>query len=187
MPSDWGRGIQQGKSYDLTRGEGALLYARLRNELSREITGSIGAAWRSEDAPAESERYGTPISVAPRLGQGSFRVIVTDAYDRRCAITGERVLPVLQAAHIRPFARSGPHRVQNGLLLRSDLHTLFDRGYLTVVPDRRIEVSRRLHEDFDNGRDYYALGGQRLRDPLRPDQTPSTEFLEWHNENVFRG
>ena len=51
---------------------------------------------------------------------------MTDAYERRCAVTGEKTLPVLEAAHIRPYALLGPHRVNNGLLLRSDLHKLFD-------------------------------------------------------------
>jgi putative restriction endonuclease len=77
--------------------------------------------------------------------------------------------------------------VQNGVLLRSDLHTLFDRGYVTVTPELRIEVSRRLHEDFDNGRDYYALRGALMRSPRRPEAGPDPAFLGWHNENVFRG
>jgi putative restriction endonuclease len=78
----------------------------------------------------QPDRYGTPQLVFPRLGQGSFRVLVTDAYQRRCAMTGEKTLPVLQAAHIRPYTQAGPHEISNGILLRSDLHTLFDRGYL---------------------------------------------------------
>ena len=73
----------------------------------------------------------------PRLGQGAFRVLVTDAYRRRCTISNERTLPVLEAAHIRPYADNGPHQLSNGLLLRSDLHRLFDLGYFTVDPDRR--------------------------------------------------
>ena len=44
--------------------------------------------------------YGDPVLVRPRLGQGTFRVLVTDNYRRRCAVTGEKALPVLDAAHI---------------------------------------------------------------------------------------
>lgn len=121
----------------------------------------------------------------PRLGQGSFRILVTDAYDRRCAVTGERVLPVLQAAHIRPSAAGGEHRVDNGLLPRSDLHTLFDRGYLTVTPELRLEVSRRIREDFENGRHYCALHGEPVREPLGERQRPAAEFLRWHDEHAF--
>lgn len=123
----------------------------------------------------------------PRLGQGSFRILVTDAYERRCAVTAERVLPVLEAAHIRPYARGGEHRIENGLLLRSDLHTLFDRGYVTVTPDLHVEVSRRIRDDFHNGRHYYTLHGHPVRDPADPTQRPAPAFLQWHNEEAFLG
>jgi len=127
------------------------------------------------------------MTVLPRLGQGTFRVLVTDAYARRCAITEERTLPVLEAAHVRPYGKSGPHDPRNGLLLRSDIHTLFDRGYVTVTPQMRFEVSRRIKEEFENGRAYYALHGQPVRPPQRADWALGPEFLEWHASNVFRG
>ena len=188
MPADWARtGIQQGKGYDLDREPGASLFRQVEYSLSREASG-IGAGMRARDMHDDlSDRYGKPALVAPRLGQGAFRIVVTDAYERRCAVTGEKVLPVLQAAHIRPFAREGPHRVQNGILLRSDLHTPFDRGYMTVTRELHLEVSRSLHEDFDNGRDYYALHGNLLRVPPNSDDRPASEFLMWHNENAYRG
>lgn len=187
VPPDWSAGIQQGKRYDLDQEPGATLFRQVEHSLSRESTGA-GAGMRARDVHDDlAGRYGAPILVAPRLGQGAFRIVVTDAYERRCAITGEKVLPVLQAAHIRPLAQDGPNRVENGLLLRSDLHTLFDRGYMTVGANLRLEVSRRLHEDFENGRDYYALSGNALRVPPRPDSRPASEFLSWHNENVYRG
>jgi putative restriction endonuclease len=186
-PADWAPNIVQGKRYDLENEPGASLFRQLQHSLSRANT-RVGSAMQTGDADVErSGRYGAPTLITPRLGQGTFRVVVTDAYERRCAITGEKVLPVLQAAHIRPYAQNGPHHVQNGLLLRSDLHTLFDRGYLTVGPDRQLEVSQRLHEDFDNGREYYALRGRPLRAPRSLDSRPHEEFLAWHNENVYRG
>ena len=67
-----------------------------------------------------------------------------------CAITGEHSLPALDAAHIRPFALEGPHETRNGLLLRSDLHKLFDHGYRRAE-DFRVEVSNRLREEYQNG------------------------------------
>jgi len=72
-------------------------------------------------------------------------------------------------------------------LLRSDLHTLFDRGYLTVTPDTRLEVSSRIRQEFENGRDYYALHGKEIRLPSRLELRPSTALLWWHNENVSLG
>jgi putative restriction endonuclease len=125
--------------------------------------------------------------VRQRLGQGAFRVLVTDVYQRRCAVTAEKALPVLQAAHIRPVAREGPHRVDNGLLLRSDIHALFDQGYVTVTPDLRFLVGRRLKQDFDNGEPYYALSGRAIRVPDGEEDRPGRDFLEWHADTVYRG
>jgi putative restriction endonuclease len=123
-----------------------------------------------------------------RLGQGAFRVLVTDAYHRRCAVTGEKTLPVLKAAHIKPYADRGPHVTNNGILLKSDFHTLFDKGYITIDRDYRLDVSPRLQQDYGNGRDYYKYHGQRLFNlPDQESQRPGREFLEWHNENVFLG
>ena len=123
-----------------------------------------------------------------RLGQGAFRVLVTDAYLRRCAVTGEKTLPVLEAAHIKPYALEGPHSVKNGILLRSDLHKLFDLGYVTVTPALRLEVSPRLKAEWENGREYYAYHGRELTcRPADVSNFPSREFLQWHNENRFNG
>ena len=70
-----------------------------------------------------------------RLGQSSFRLEVLAAYELRCAVTGERTLPVLEAAHIKPFSLVKAHSVDNGLSLRSDIHRLYDQGYVSVTPD----------------------------------------------------
>jgi putative restriction endonuclease len=67
--------------------------------------------------------------------------------------------PWPDAAHVYPYAEGGTHDVTNGLLLRRDIHSLFDRGYVTVTPKMRFEVSRRIKEEFENGHDYYALHG----------------------------
>jgi putative restriction endonuclease len=177
-PLDWAPNIVQGRTYDTETRVGAALWASV--EHARIIAAPAAAA---EAVPT----YGDPVPVRPRLGQGAFRVLVTDAYGRRCAVTGERTLPVLEAAHIKPYSLSGPHDLENGLLLRSDLHTLFDRGYVTVAPDRTFLVSRRIREDYENGRDYYALEGKRVSMPAAPNPPPSSHFLEWHANTVFRG
>jgi putative restriction endonuclease len=66
------------------------------------------------------------------------------------------------------------------------VHTLFDRGYLTVSPDYHVEVSHRLKEEFDNGKEYYALQGKTILLPGNPLFRPSPEQLGWHNDNVYR-
>ena len=74
----------------------------------------------------------------------------------------------------------------NGLLLREDLHTLFDRGYVTVRPDYRFAVSRRIRDEFTNGRDGYALDGREIVVPDEEPLRPSREGLKWHNQKVFK-
>jgi len=180
VPSDWSKNIVSGKTYDPITATGGELWEQVRNRLPGEMP--ITAL-----AVGESARYGMPQVIHPRLGQGAFRVEVTDAYSRRCAITGERTLPALEAGHIRPYSKNGPHEIRNGLLLRSDLHNLFDLGYLTVTLDFKVEVSRRIREEFENGRHYYALHGQSLAVlPRDEDARPANEFLEWHH-GIFKG
>jgi putative restriction endonuclease len=185
VPGDWARNIVRGKGYDAENGEGRRLWERL-SAVSTAVTASVIPPSPFEPQPVH-ERYGQPTLVYPRLGQGSFRILVTDIYERRCAVTGERTLPVLNAAHIKPYGLDGPHDPQNGLLLRSDLHTLFDRGYVTVTPDLRFKVSRRIREEFENGGDYYKLDGQDVRSPIRRNLAPASHYLEWHGIHVFRG
>jgi putative restriction endonuclease len=176
VPSDWKANIVQGRGYDLTIEPGLTLWNRLQSALP-------SAAVVRE----ERQAYGEPVLVQPRLGQGSFRVLVTDAYERRCAVTSERTLPALDAAHIKPYSETGDHLVSNGILLRRDLHALFDKGYVTITPAMQVEVSRRIREEFENGRDYYLHHGATIRVPRTPSQRPAAEFLEWHNANIYKG
>jgi putative restriction endonuclease len=125
--------------------------------------------------------------VKQRLGQGTFRVLVTDIYERRCAVTREKALPALEAAHVQPISEGGLHRVDNGLLLRSDVHRLFDAGYITVTPDYQIRVSRRLRDDFDNGEQYFRLNGNSIWVPNSHADRPTRELLEWHADTKYLG
>lgn len=110
-----------------------------------------------------------------------------DTYKRRCAFTGEKTLPFLDAAHIRPYAAGGDHELSNGFLLRSDIHKLFDLGYIGVEPDKRgIIVSSRIREEFENGRDYYALHGRSIIKPREALSIPTNENLSFHLNNIFR-
>ena len=76
---------------------------------------------------------------------------MTNGYGRRCAVSGEKTLPILGAAHIRSYGVGGEHALANGLLLRTDIHRLFDLGYVTVTERQTFAVSERLKADFDNG------------------------------------
>jgi len=184
---DWSPSIVRGKAkgYELEKDAGKSIWKNLELAWSKNHAFELDKEALRVDE--DRTRYGKETTIKPRLGQGAFRILVTDAYKRACAITEEHSLPALEAAHIKPFNENGPHAVNNGLLLRSDFHRLFDRGYITVTPEYRIEVSRRLKDEFENGRSYYPFHGQPLGHlPLVPDDRPQKELLIWHNENIFR-
>jgi putative restriction endonuclease len=183
-PDNWAPNIVQGKTYDTKVAEGRSLWRSVQLAISNRQR--VEEPSLVEDVE-EEKRFGSEYLMRGRLGQGAFRVLVMDAYERRCAVTGEKTLPVLEAAHIKPYSLNGPHRVNNGILLRSDLHKLFDLGYVTVTPELRLEVSPRLKSEWQNGREYYARHGETLRiHPADSASRPSREFLTWHNENRFQ-
>lgn len=182
LPDDWAMNIVGGKTYDLAQGEGARIWLECQARAAN-MRAPVGAI---ADRPLVGG-YGAPQIVHPRLGQRSFRVAVLDAYGRRCSITNERTLPVLEAAHIREYHEVQEHSLSNGLLLRADIHKLFDGGYVTVTPEHHFEVSRRIREEFENGRDYYRLHGTSIRLPNNAAHAPDPSALAWHNEHRYLG
>lgn len=161
--------------------------SREAQEESDQSGGGATNVYRATSS-AWGEAHSAEFLTRARLGQGAFRILVTDAYARRCAITGERTLPVLDAAHIKPFVNAGPNQIANGLLLRSDLHRLFDLGFMTITPDLSVKVSGKIKEKYENGREYYALDGRELVViPTPARDRPSSQYLEWHNSNIFLG
>lgn len=188
IPADWSKSIVQGKSYESESLIGKSLWSKIENLLEKYLQPALPVNYESQLMQEPKAWYGKSILTKVRLGQGAFRILVTDAYTRRCSITGERTLPVLEAAHIKPFAVAGPHAVSNGLLLRSDVHKLFDTGYLTITNDYKTEVSRRIREEYENGKEYYQFHGKSLMYlPEEIVNRPGKEFIQWHNEKVYRG
>jgi len=111
--------------------------------------------------------------VATRQGQGKFRDDLMQAYGARCAITGSNVPETLQAAHISPYNGKKSNHVSNGLLLRADLHTLFDLGLIRIDPVSRIvSVAPSLI-----GTDYQMFEGVALSDPIKGSYKPSRKAL----------
>jgi putative restriction endonuclease len=180
---DWKPSIQVGRRYRLDEEPGLSLWRKVESLMQVSQFEEMVSAPMLRELGAP--RYGPPVFTRPRLGQGSFQAAIVDAYGRRCAVTGERVLPVLEAAHIVPYGEGGEHRVDNGLLLRRDLHALFERGYLTVARDLDILVSKRLKEEFHNGDEYMAMAGRKLMLPSKREDRPNPQFLDWHNEHRF--
>lgn len=140
-----------------------------------------------ESVAAAQQKYGRPQVVLPRTGQEAFRIIVADSYQRQCAISSSHIIHILDAAHIKPYSTAGgTHSPTNRILLRQDIHTLFDRGYLTVTPEYKVEVSKRIKGEFNNGIEYYAMHGNQIHLPALEQFKPAKDYLIWHNEKIFR-
>jgi putative restriction endonuclease len=179
-PHNFARNIVQGKGYEYPNDD-SVVDSVVRMLLSSESVIPLEIVNNNYLGPT----HGSPRLMTPRLGQNGFKAIVQEAYIRRCAITHHKILPTLQAAHILPIAKGGQHRVDNGILLRSDVHTLFDRGYLGVDQEFRLCVSPRIRTEFGNGNEFYANEGTKISLPVHANNLPSLEFLSWHFQEVF--
>lgn len=113
--------------------------------------------------------------VRQRVGQRSFREKLVDKYGMVCAFSGPLPGAVLEAAHLYSFAELGEHDMHGGLLLRRDLHSLFDRGLVTVDPSGRIE----LGEDLAGVAAYAHLAGESLKVDI---SKRTREWLALHRE-----
>jgi putative restriction endonuclease len=180
--TSWSQNIMGGKRYSTETSEGLDLWNRLQDSAQQCLASDARDGFEEPSA-----RYGAPTLIAPRLGQGAFRIAVTEAYHRQCAVSEGKVLPALDAAHIRPFAEGGSHTKSNGILLRKDIHCVFDSGYATVDANYRFVVSGKIKEVFDNGNEYRRLHGKSLLLPRHPSDWPKVDLLRWHNDNRFLG
>ena len=188
VPDNWPKsGIQQGKSYSTDEPIGRKFWQEVERKLELYRFFNVPDENRNQLFLQEPEaQYGNSVLTKVRLGQGAFRTLVTEAYERRCTISGEKTLPVLEAAHIKQYVESGPHNISNGLLLRSDIHKLFDNYYLTITSDYKIEVSSRIKEEFENGKEYYRFHGKNLLVlPQREINKPNKNYIDCHN-NKFK-
>jgi len=151
------------------------------------MTDEVAEAFENADDAARSladlqrdRRERVLAEIAVRRGQGRFRDVLLSAYDRQCAVTGTRTEAVLEAAHISPYKGTHTNLAANGLLLRSDIHTLFDLHLLTIsaVADRYIvHVAPVITEE-----EYRVLDGSELSNmPADEAQRPFGTALEDHN------
>lgn len=184
-PAGWSSNIVRGKMFSSDEPDGLSIWSRVRTHF--EQLAQLVSHLRVNSTHEALPKYGEPVLVKPRLGQGYFRVSVTEAYKRRCAMTGETTLVALEAAHITTYSGDGDHDIRNGLLLRADFHRLFDAGLVSVTPEMKIRVSRRIQETWFNGKVYYRLDNQPLS--VLPDDLalrPDPDRLDWHFKNVFQ-
>jgi len=117
--------------------------------------------------------------VAQRDGQSNFRGELEAAYEGKCAISGCGVPEVLEAAHILCYRGVHTNHVQNGILLRADLHCLFDAGLILVAHDYRILVSNRLA-----GSEYFDYHQRSIFLPKDVRHRPHPEALKRRNQGI---
>lgn len=182
IPEDFATNIVSGKTYDTSTDVGRKLWERV--ELAMRLVGSEQELSTFE--PQVEHVFGREYLRKSRPGQAGFRFALMEAYSRKCAVTGENILPVLEAAHIKPVGENGANIVTNGLLLRSDMHKLFDQGLITVTPDYRVRVSGKIADLYVNGK-VYRRWDKELLTVIPSDlyARPGAQFLEWHNDTVF--
>lgn len=114
-----------------------------------------------------------------RQGQRDFRAKLLKAYGGRCAVTGTDVPEVLQAAHIEPYDGMPTNVVSNGLLLRADIHDLFDQGLVWVAHNLKVSVDESLH-----GTEYGQFHGRKLRLPNNVADRPDPKRLAKHRQGI---
>lgn len=114
--------------------------------------------------------------IASRRGQRKFRRNLLEAYGSKCLITGPNTEEILEAAHIRAYSTGGAFDVSNGLLLRADIHTLFDLGLIAIDTKDLTVITHSSLKDTS----YREYEGQPLLishdSPYRPDR----EALDEH-------
>ena len=139
-----------------------------------EIEVAAAEDWEFNPTGIEDARERVAGEILKRRGQPDFRKRLLRMYGNRCAITGCDAIEVLEACHIVPYLGPNTNHLSNGLILRSDIHTLFDLGLIAIEPDTmRIVVAPSLHRT-----EYGRLEGQHLRKPLLPACTPSAQTFE---------
>ena len=141
-------------------------------------TPSISDASHFVPLPPASVRGGINTSIIARKGQGSFKGIITTAYKNSCCISGETTPELLEAAHIQPYLNEDSNHSQNGLLLRVDLHRLYDNGLLYIDEEYTVHISPHLKSD-----NYRIFQGRQITLPTNRSDWPSIEALKLREIN----
>ncbi len=185
-PSDWKPNIVSGKTYDSDDGFNEVMWHWIRANVPQPAVVRDPIDITEPDSDIVPAHFGDAYLTRGRLGQSGFRLQILKNYENTCVFTGEHTLPVLQAAHIKPVSTFRNNAVTNGVLLRADVHILYDQGLVGIDQDYRLRVSPAIREQYLNGVNYYAHDGQPVRKlPEIPSLRPCREHLAWHMENVF--
>lgn len=175
-----GAGFRYLGPYEYVSHEGSqptgFVLRRARSERLEPISPMAADEDQFDPSNVEDARERIQRTIAQRRGQRAFRKLLIDAYGGKCAVTGCAVVDVLEAAHIHPYRGPETNAASNGLLLRADLHTLFDCQLIAVDEDSfSVIVAPGLRES-----EYGRLHGTKLRKPRSAVQAPSREVLRIH-------
>ncbi len=145
-------------------------------ELLEQETKAAEASGSFSPTDEVDERQRVLAAIVRRRGQPVFRQALLEAYDGCCAMTRCNVVDALEAAHIRPYSGQSSSVVSNGLLLRADVHTLFDLYLIAVDPvSLRMSLAPALHQSS-----YSDLAGMELASPVSTTLSASPDSLAWH-------
>jgi hypothetical protein len=118
-------------------------------------------------------------AIATRRGQQEFREKLLQIYEK-CLVTGCDAQDVLEAAHIRPYCKEGTFEVSNGLLLRADIHTLFDLGSIAIDTKKMtVLIAPELRHTT-----YGKLEGRHLHFPKGTARKPNRDALDEHRREA---
>jgi len=135
-----------------------------------------------DPAMVQDARLRSRMFVTMRQGSRQWREVLLDVFGGKCVVTDWDVPSVLDAAHIVPYKGPETNTLGNGLLLRSDIHTLFDRGLLTITPTAQV----RLHPSLD-GTHVWAYNETEATLPAHEEGGPDPALLDWHGKNIWKG
>lgn len=179
MPDLTSRLLKKPLSFDVPRQSKQGSPQRVIPELERVLTHWLKGNYSVKARKHDEEVQRVLRQVYQRQGQQQFRNKLIQAYGAKCLVTGAAVVETLQAAHIQPVAKDGTHDPSNGLLLRADIHTLFDLHLITIDRDYKIHVSPQITE-----KEYRKLHGKKLKlDTSR--SSPSRTLLHRHHQRTF--
>ncbi len=149
-------------------------------------TAKLLDGWLNGNRPAIARKDEREVRLIKRMvqtrqGQQGFRDDLVRTYGGRCFVTGCTELAALEAAHIRAVRKKGRHSVRNGMLLRADIHNLFDRGLFVIDKDYVVTLHPRIKKDPC----YQDLDGKDLRAAAQGGTLPGLKALRFHERTHF--
>jgi tetratricopeptide (TPR) repeat protein len=141
----------------------------------KELTAAIDADNFFYPKSVKEAKDRITVSIARRQGQPQFRQSLLEVYNYRCSITGCDAQEALEAAHIIPYKETENNHPSNGLLLRADIHTLFDLNLITINPDTmQLHIAPSLQRTS-----YGEIDGKYLQLPIISSYMPKKDALKW--------